>query len=211
MSSNPGAHPISGKARASKRKLDRRILRTRERLGDAMVELIREKPFDSITVQDVLDRAQVGRSTFYVHYRNKDDLFASDLDEFLDLMATMLVRRADASDRVAPVRELFAHAADELRLYTALVASGRIHDFLELGQEHFARAIGRRLAELPRARGLAAQQRATAAQALAGALLALLKWWIDRGMPGSPAHMDDLYHRMVWSGVDSLDGRPGAR
>jgi AcrR family transcriptional regulator len=202
---------MSSNARASKRKIDRRIVRTRERLGDALVELIQEKPFDAISVQDVLDRAHVGRSTFYVHYRNKDDLFLSDVDEFLGLMATMLARRADSSERVAPVRELFAHVAGELRLYTALVTSGRIHDFLELGQEHFARAIEQRLAELPRARAIAAEQRAAVAHALAGALLALLKWWIDRGMPASPAHMDDCYHRMVWTGANSAASRPSER
>jgi AcrR family transcriptional regulator len=202
---------MSSNAGASRRQIDRRIRRTRERLGDALVKLVQEKPFDAITVQDVLDRAHVGRATFYVHYRNKDDLFISDLDEFLGLMATMLARRADSSERIAPVRELFAHVADELRLYAAVVASGRIHDFLELGQEHFARAIAQRLAELPRARGMTAEQRAAASHALAGALLALLKWWIERGMPGSPAHMDDLYHRMAWTGVNSVDGRPGVR
>src|SRR5205085_385112 len=95
-----------------KRKIDQRIRRTRDRLGDALMQLALEKPFDTITVQNVLDRAEVSRSTFYVHYNDKDDLFISDLDEFFEGMATMLSRRADPSDRVAPVRELFAHIAD---------------------------------------------------------------------------------------------------
>ena len=47
-------------------KIDRRILRTRDALGDALVALMREKEFDDITVQEVLDRAGVGRATFYV-------------------------------------------------------------------------------------------------------------------------------------------------
>ena len=202
---------MSRNSRALEPKIDQRIQRTRERLGDALVELLLEKPFDTITVQDVLDRAGVGRSTFYAHYRDKDDLFQSDVDEFLAEMATTLLRHEEASERVAPVRELFAHVAQMRRLYTALITSGRIHDFLELGQGHFARAIDRRLADLPSARGLAPDQRAALSHALSGALLSLLSWWIDGGTQATPAEMDELYHRMVWSGVHSADGQPGRR
>src|SRR5882724_6308132 len=123
MSRNEGTKKVS--ARPAKRKTDRRIVRTRDRLGDALIQLIREKPFDSVTVQDVLDRAGVGRSTFYVHYSDKDDLFLSELEEFLEMMATALSRKKDTSDRVAPVREFFAHVAEAKRLYTSLIESGR--------------------------------------------------------------------------------------
>jgi AcrR family transcriptional regulator len=184
----------------AKRKIDQRIRHTRDRLGDALMELALEKPFDAITVQDVLDRAGVSRSTFYVHYNDKDDLFISDVDEFFEGMATTLSRHADSSDRIAPVRELFAHVADASRFHKAIVASGKIHDVLELCQGHFARGIELRLAELQRARGITAQRHAVA-QALAGALLSLLLWWIKAKMPTSPAYMDNLYHRMVWSGI----------
>src|SRR5437868_2648447 len=158
MSNNDQAQRVP--SRATKQKTDRRILRTRDRLGDALVELMQEKPFGAITVQDVLDRANISRSTFYVHYRDKDDLFLSDVDEFLEAMATMLSRCKDTSDRVAPVREFFAHVAEGQQLYTALVEAGRIHDFLELAQGHFARGIERRLMELPQAQVIASASRA---------------------------------------------------
>jgi AcrR family transcriptional regulator len=188
--------------RQSGSRLDRRVQRTRARLGAALIELIQQQPFDSITVQAVLDRAGVARSTFYLHYRDKHDLFLSDADEFLEAMATALARARDQSARVAPVREFFAHVAEAESLYNALVEAGRIQDFLELAQEHFARGIERRLAELPRA---AAATRATPrpalAHALAGAMLALLTWWLSRQPRPAPEQMDDLFHRMVWSGV----------
>src|SRR4051794_24642300 len=87
----------------SSKKEDRRVRRTRDRLGDALVELLIQKPFDDITVQEVLDRAGVSRSTFYTHFRDKNDLFLSDSDEFLEGMATALSRFGDKSERVAPV------------------------------------------------------------------------------------------------------------
>src|SRR5580765_5460700 len=98
---------VKGKPRT-----DRRTLRTRDALGDALVELMHERPFKSITVQDVLDRAGVGRSTFYTHYRDKDDLFISDVEDFWEMMSSMLERSGERSMRVAPVRELFSHIAD---------------------------------------------------------------------------------------------------
>ncbi|MEM6707029.1 MAG: TetR/AcrR family transcriptional regulator, partial [Acidobacteriota bacterium] len=55
-------------------KPDRRVTRTKRLLRQALMELVREKDYARITVQDILDRADVGRSTFYTHYRDKDDL-----------------------------------------------------------------------------------------------------------------------------------------
>src|SRR5438093_242162 len=95
-----------------RRKLDARARRSRDALGSALIALMQEKPFDAITVQDVLDRAGVSRSTFYQHFSDKDDLFSSDADEFLEMMSTALSLQADRSDRVAPVEEFFTHAAE---------------------------------------------------------------------------------------------------
>ncbi|MDX2032349.1 MAG: TetR/AcrR family transcriptional regulator [Blastocatellia bacterium] len=189
---------MSGNAGSSDHKMDRRVQRTRDALGDALVALIREKPFDTITVQDVLDRANVGRSTFYQHFRDKEDLFISDADEFFEATAMQLSRSQDPSDRVALVREFFAHVGEMREFVAALVSSGRFRDVIELAQGHFARGIERRLAELARSRRVPAERRAAMAHAHAGAMLSLLQWWIDRGMRETPEQMDDLFHRMVW-------------
>ena len=185
----------------SKKDVDRRILRTRDRLGDALIELIQEKPFDSITVQEVLDRAKVGRATFYVHYRDKNDLFLSDVEEFLEMFSMALSNQKSKSERVAPVAEFFAHIADGKKLYDALVAAGRIHDFFDLAQGHFARGIEQRFKEIPRSKAMKSEQRAALSQAHAGAMLSMLRWWIDRGMKTSPEEMDQTFHRMVWNGI----------
>src|SRR5215216_5388227 len=89
----------------SKKKTDARVRRTRDALGDALIDLMQEKPFHTITVQDVLDRAHVGRSTFYSHYTDKDDLLMSDVDEFYERVAMGLSEKGDKSDRVFPVNE----------------------------------------------------------------------------------------------------------
>jgi AcrR family transcriptional regulator len=192
---------VGGKAPQKKRKADRRVVRTRNVLGDALVALMHEKPFDEITVQHVLDRAGVGRSTFYTHYRDKNDLFMSDAADFFEYMSTLLSRNKEDSTRVAPVREMFAHLIEMRDFLAAVRASGRIHDVTELGQGHFARGIEGRLAGMSRTRAMAPAARTAVSHALAGAMLSLLNWWIDHGMAESPAQMDDVFHRIVWSGV----------
>jgi AcrR family transcriptional regulator len=185
----------------SKKKTDARVRRTRDALGDALIALMQEKPFDTITVQDVLDRAHVSRSTFYTHYSDKDDLLMSDAEEFFEALSMALSQHGDTSDRVFPVREFFAHLSDVQPFFKALVKSGKYHENMELARGHFARGIERRLAELPRGKNIPANQLPAIAFAHAGALLSLLSWWLDRGMRESPAEMDELFHRMVWNGL----------
>src|SRR5258707_11646071 len=95
--------PTAQRKAKQPRKTDARVKRTRDQLGNALIQLIVEKPINDVTVQDVLDRAQVGRSTFYLHYRDKDDLLVSQLEMFLEMMSTSLSVRKDKSNRVAPV------------------------------------------------------------------------------------------------------------
>jgi AcrR family transcriptional regulator len=183
------------------RKPDRRIERTRHRLGNALIALIQEKPIDKVTVREVLDRAGVGRSTFYVHYRDKDDLFLSELEQGLEMWTTTLSRQQEISNRVAPVAEFFAHVASAKRLYGALVNSGRIEAFFELARGYFARGIEQRIKQSTDLRNPHQPELTACSNAFAGALLSLLRWWLDRGATESPRAMDELFHRMVWRGL----------
>ena len=183
------------------RKLDARVRRTRDALGDALVRLMLEKPFDDITIQEVLDRAGVARSTFYSHFSDKDDLLLSDADEFFEGVAMSLSMHGDESDRVFPVKEFFDHVGEMRQFIEALVRSGKFQENMDLARGHFARGIARRLSELPRAKLMTDSDRSAIAFAQAGLLLSLLTWWIDHGMKESVERMDELFHQMVWSGV----------
>lgn len=185
-----------------RRKTDPRANRTREKLGQALIDLILEKSIGAITIQEVLDRAGVGRSTFYVHFRDKNDLLFSQLEMFLESMSTKLSREREDSRRVAPVEEMFEHIGGQNRIYRALAESGQLQDFFDMAQDAFARSIARRLRESGRVTGLSRNELAARGTLLAGSLLALLRWWIDRGATESPKAMDATFHRMVWGGVE---------
>src|SRR3990172_810944 len=109
-----------------KKKDDRRVERTRKLLHEALMALIQEKGYEKITVQDILDKANLGRSTFYSHYRHKDELFLSGFDH----LRTMLEERHRAllSDKARGKAadfnlslELFRHARENHGHYKAMV------------------------------------------------------------------------------------------
>ncbi len=204
MSRNEGSRSRDAgltKQAKQRRKPDERIRRTHERLGKALVQLIQEKPIDEVTVQEVLDRSSVGRSTFYLHFRDKNDLLLSQLEKFLETMSASLSVRREVSHRVVPVAELFVHVGNQQRLYRALADSGRLNDFFDLAQGYFARGIEQRLTESKRLPKLPQRELAARAFALAGSLLSLLRWWLDRGAKEPPSDMDGLFHRIVWKGL----------
>jgi AcrR family transcriptional regulator len=168
-------------------------------LGDALVALMHERNFEEITVQAVLDRAGVGRSTFYAHYQNKDDLFLSDVEDFLERVSSALKRQDANPKRLLPVEELFTHIREAREFYAALVRSGKVNDVWALARGFFARSIEERL---PIAGvGMEPMRRSAQAHLLAGSLFSLLDWWIDKGMKADPKEMDDLFHRMAWRGL----------
>jgi AcrR family transcriptional regulator len=200
VTTNKNTKNAGKKSAKSQPKTDRRILRTRDALGDALVALMHEKNFDQITVQQVLDRAGVGRATFYAHYSDKEDLFMSDVEGFFTMASSVLKRHNVNTKRLAPIKELFSHLRDVKEFYMALVASGKANDVRELARGIFARSIDERL----QAAGVQLDdtQRSAQAHALAGSMFSLLDWWIDKGMKSDPQEMDNLFHRMAWKGLE---------
>lgn len=183
--------------------VDRRVLRTCRALTHALIELVAEKRYKTITVQDLLDRADVGRSTFYAHYRGKDDLLLRSFEAMLDMLdAGMADGAAEGGPpRVAPVRELFRHVASLRSFHQALVRAHLLDRVYEAGTSHLSGTIERRLAALPALPGREGVPLRIAARAFAGTLFALLRWWVDEEAPETPERMEEIYHALVLPGV----------
>jgi hypothetical protein len=81
------------------KKEDRRIGRTRKMMHEALMALIVEKGYESVTVQDILDRADLGRSTFYSHYRSKDELLLSGFDHLRTMLEETVSKADDCQKR----------------------------------------------------------------------------------------------------------------
>ena len=101
-------------------KKDRRSQRTRQALGEALVDLMMKKGYDAISVKDIIDRANVGRSTFYAHFADKDELFVSQLDRVLDLPSRDMPQEQPDGNPYFPSLGLFRHVGEQWRLYKIL-------------------------------------------------------------------------------------------
>ena len=102
---------------------DRRIRRTRRLLIEALIALIMEKGYSKLTVQDILDRADVGRSTFYAHFRDREALLLACFDNVRDELRTeidAMTPGASLPDPARPAAAIFAHAQRRQPVYRAL-------------------------------------------------------------------------------------------
>jgi AcrR family transcriptional regulator len=181
------------------RGVDRRVVRTRRALGDALMRLLQERSLESITVQDVLDAAGVGRATFYGHFRGKQDLLLSHFESVMEWMDARLRLDPTGSRRVAPVAEIFAHVAHAREPIAAVAASGQLDALWDLGRSHLDAMIAGRLALL--SPGESRQRQAIASHFCTGALAELLRWWLWRPNRPTPEEMDAIFHEMVWNGL----------
>jgi AcrR family transcriptional regulator len=200
-----------------KKKADRRPQRTKRQLSRALVDLITEKRFDDITVQNVIDRADVGRSTFYTHFRDKEDLLQKDWERFLDSFAQQIDWDKAGYESFVPVVHLFRHLQDFQPFYKGLVRSRKADSLFKTGVTYLSRKIEisfktraeHRLPQTGHHTGVLAAQSGMSesstlevpisilANFLANELFALLKWWLDHEMPYTPERMDEIYHQLV--------------
>lgn len=182
-------------------KIDRRVVRTREALYDALVGLIRERDYDAITVADILERADVGRSTFYAHFTGKDDLLAHSLDRLKTLLASVAAKaEADGLDPLAEARlvsrALFAHV-ETFRDVQAALAGGR---GAAIVGEAIGRTVGGAVHDLP----LEAPEglpRELAVQFVVSTFATVLRFWTGRRPQMPAAEADALLLRLVERGL----------
>ncbi|QBD77008.1 TetR/AcrR family transcriptional regulator [Ktedonosporobacter rubrisoli] len=108
-------------------RIDRRIQRTRQLLSDALLALIVERGYEIITVQDITVKANIGRTTFYMHYRDKEELLAASVQR---LVKELRQEIEAGTEELCTYRTLiilvFQHIAQHYRLYRVLLGRGGI-------------------------------------------------------------------------------------
>lgn len=178
---------------------DRRVRRTKQRLNTALMSLIVEKGYDRITVQELIDRADVGRSTFYAHYETKDDLLLAGLDRLTADIELHLSDDPSGGNAILPSLGVFRHIAENPKLFKAMIGSRGI----DLVHKATVDAL------TARARSAIDQRAPTESETnippdvraayITGSLLSFLAWWLDNDMPYPPERMADMYRQMTAS------------
>jgi AcrR family transcriptional regulator len=187
--------------------VDRRVQRTRQLLNDALMALIVEQSYDSITVQNIIDRANLGRSTFYAHYQDKDDLLLSGMEEVVHSLIWG-VENSPVEDegtregrQIISTLPIFRHAQEKYHLHKAIVGGRGIDVIIKTIQNHVSGHIQEQIELLLRDGHTPSVPPLVMANYLAGTLLTLLTWWLDNNMPYPPERMDEMFQELAMPGV----------
>ncbi len=194
--------------------LDRRVRRTRRRLRDALIELILEQGYDNITIQEITDEADLSRATFYLHYKDKDELLASSLEEMFDELVEsvkdiMLRRKIELDEGEAPSLPAFKHVAEYADLYRSLLGEkgvssviNRILDYIaRVGEQQYRIVVSK---EEEKSIPVPIE---VAARHMAGAIFSLMSWWLAEDMKYTPEEMAEYFHRMTVPATMAAFGR----
>lgn len=178
-------------------KKDRRTRKTRQILRDALLKLLKQKRYEDISVQDIIAQADVARSTFYVHYVDKDDLLTGRHGIFAENLGEQMLAHAGESGSAFSSRIWFYHiqaqgdilkvlAKDSAMELAMKTLRGIIHDSIQKGMQ---------------AHKDASMPLSLLVDYLTDTLMTLIKWWFKDGMKYTPEQMDDMFQQLVMPGI----------
>jgi len=179
---------------------DRRVQKTQTLLRQALLSLLAEKPYDAIVVKEILDRANVGRSTFYMHFRDKDDLLITGIDDMIGAVESPTPVSSGKPYNALlwfslPVFEhhhRHAHAWGD-----RIGARGRA-----ILHEHLRQVLAKRIGgvvkkELRGTRNVGQIPVDLLSEYVASTFVLVLNWWLDCRMPMPPAQIDSLFRNLT--------------
>jgi len=200
---------------------DRRVNRTRSALRSALLDLLDEKSYDAITVEEITARADVSRPTFYLHYKDKDDLLVEHLNDIADEKVSELLKvpldawrmqetvSGPQAQPVRPVLVAFQHVAEYADLYRLVLhgeggsqLSERLNRIIRRAVDAFLRAkleSGEMQFNLPLPIALLANY-------FSGAFLGCVNWWLEEGLSLSPEEMTRHFQQLFFPGLRRLLG-----
>jgi AcrR family transcriptional regulator len=184
---------------------NRQVERTRQFLLNALIDLIVEKGYEKVTVQDIIDRANVGRTTFYSHFQGKEDLLLSGFERFNHLFENFRSESSPEKSVLDFSLVLFRHADEQRQAFKALYgkqARGVV-------SYHFEQALIAYLKEGFQATFLKKKQIVpwdVFVQYLSSTFLGLLTWWLDNDISYSAEQMNEYYRKLIEPTTQALLG-----
>ena len=181
---------------------DRRTQKTRTALQEALISLMFEKSYEAILIQEILDRANVGRSTFYTHFSDKDELLVEGLQGLKELLRNAQIATPTPSNKsyekvIGFSLAMFEHAHDHKKLYRSLVSGPgwvivrqRIEEILVQLMKEEARTLFKRrtASEVPFELFI---------HFLGATFMSVLTWWFNFKRPLPPKEINALFRELV--------------
>jgi AcrR family transcriptional regulator len=185
--------------------MDLRIRRTHKLLWEALLTLMIEQEFETISVKEICDRAMVHRTTFYKHYEDKYDLLTRGMQQTHELLLEEFELTGKDSSSYT---RFFVHVATHERFYRVMLCGNGVGSFQTQLRNYFADTIAIEMQQLERTGHIFPVPLSLLAQFYAGALVSALTWWLSNDLPSSPEQMG-YYMRCLLD--ETSPGRKKAR
>jgi AcrR family transcriptional regulator len=202
----------------NEKRIDPRVKRTRRLLRQALMDLIPEKGYHAVTIQDIADRATLNRATFYLHYHDKDDLLYTGMREILDeLSATNPLPIEDA--RVLSVEETRTTieldlnlVAQNISFYRAMLGEHGVWGFAHALQKYFYEITEQRLVSIFGKLPEGPVPPEIVLAYVTSAYVGMIQWWVEQDMPYSICEMADYLVQLHALGIyQTLGLEPGIK
>jgi AcrR family transcriptional regulator len=172
-----------------------------------MLALLIERDYENITVQEITERADLNRATFYHHFNHKDELLAAALEARFDELVASFgeLRVGDAlwHDRTPEILT-FRHVAEHAALYRVLLSERGMCPVIYRIISYIARFAQTKLLATQSTATSAAIPKEVIAHHIAGSLFALLSWWLANNLPYTPDEMAEIAHTLCTHGVAAV-------
>jgi len=177
-------------------KQDRRVLRTRKHLRKALMQLIDEKGYDAVTIQDITERADLGRTTFYLHYQSKDELFLDHHEGFAEMMQINTINREQLlSDEPQAEYVTFLQEISENRELFRTIVGAKDADYIMRGvAEQLQRNLENSLQQIFSTQPKIPVDILT--RYTVSAQLSLIEWWMTQRNDYTPYQICEMLHRL---------------
>ena len=211
MSRNDREKSAEG-AHASFAAMDRRALRTRQSLHRALIQLILERDYDDITVGDITEAANVGRSTFYAHFTDKDDLLRSGAGHLRAMLVHEHGSAVAGEDRperrpLGFSRFMTAHLKEQHQLYRALMRGRAGAIILDKFRQFLCEIVRAELASAGDNASTTTPAPEITVQFVVGAYMSIVTWWLDRGGKEPPEEIDRAFRELALGALKTLHER----
>jgi len=206
-----------------KPKMDRRVQRTLQSLRTALLELIKEKNYDEISIEEITEHANVGRATFYLHYKDKEDLLMEEFSAIMNERAQVLseipfavwLQVSEAGSQknkpLQPLLMVFEHIHEHSELYYLLLKSANSSRLIEririVSTEAIVKFMETKMQTDPIPPLFEIPIEFLAAF-FSGALVSVVSWWIREDMRHSPEEVSNMFRSLIFRGAAEALGLP---
>lgn len=176
---------------------------TQKMLRDVLIELSLEKGYEQISVKDIVERAEIDRSTFYLHFKSKEELFNKSQEMLVD---DLIARLPATPVPFAGVAISFQHMAENVKLYQVILELSGESQYAQFMHDYIVQNVRPIIEQRLQAEASPNHEIELdlVVNFVVGAFRSTARWWLKEGMPHSPAEMTQIFSRFVMRGLSSL-------